>query len=328
MKNFEIRKVGEGSSTRTVYRNPDEELKRKIASFLPETETVDIGWPPTKWKVEERDGDEYRCTEGRNVKYFTVEEVEKARASQIENSRNRAYPAYKYFKDCFGVISKLVTVVSERENNGDFYSLEILNLVDGFSTGSVVGMSYEINPMSVEFYNEFYRYEIETYNKIGLEPSVSASSLCLHFTPEGDFVNRDYNKDFSKFQQGVISPTVALEALKKMLFKKVGNGVTKSKGKFYTDKFCFVPYNRFHSEHKPSLEFGFYVVPVRSDGKSYQVYTGDTIYRKPANLEQSSREEMWSYLMNMLTPAQECLLSDDFLNWKQYLPKEKIEIEN
>ena len=53
------------------------ELKKKIAAFkIEKSNEVIIGWPEKTWTIEALEGDEYKCTNGKNVHYFSKVEIE------------------------------------------------------------------------------------------------------------------------------------------------------------------------------------------------------------------------------------------------------------
>lgn len=305
MKKYVIRKQGEGSDTYTIFNNPNTELKKQISNFKCDTNTVEMGWPSRKWTILEKDGDEYKCQSDRDISYFKVSDVEKNRIEYIEEQRNSKFLAFEHFKSCFGIITEYTPN----------YNLSILDLTDGMSMGRIVGMNTNINTMSVEAYFTQYEYEINKYQELSLKCGVHGQNMCLYFTPYGDFINRDYNINLENYSQDTISPTVILNELKTLIYNEVGEKTLEySKGIYYTSTHCYVIYTS-----EKNNEFGIEVIPVRHDGKSYQIHSGYTIYKKPAKTVQKTVNELWDELMSALTPLQKCLVSDDYLNYKNYI---------
>ena len=83
-----------------------------------------------------------------------------------------------------------------------------------------------------------------------------------------------------------------------MSIKKL-EGLQYSRGKYYTDKFCYIPY---YNELRGDLELGIEIVPVRYDGKSYQKHSGYPIYKKPAKLEPKTSEDLLEDVKSLMTP--------------------------
>lgn len=314
MKKYELRKEKDGNYT--VYKNPNEKLKAEISNFKPDTTQFETYFPPATWVIGEKEGDEYRCTSGKNVQYFPVSEVEEKLKGSAEESRNKKFQAYSYFKDCFGTVSCL------REYKGRPCHLSVLDITKAIPMGSIVGIGDDLDTTSVNFYNTEFRYEIETYQALGIEISAVGTSMCLYFTEEGDFINRDYNVDLSTYENRVISPSVILDEVKQLLKEDLGSSKVETDGKkFYTSKKCYIPYVKYDG-------IGFEVIPVRSNGTSYQVYSGDPIYKKPADskLKPATIEDMLSLFDNVENPVTKCLLSDDFLNVHEVMKQVKEDV--
>ena len=313
MKKYEIRKENEGNYT--VYKNPNEKLKPEIASYKPETAQFVTYFPPATWVIGEKEGDEYRCTSGKNVQYFPVSQVEENLKRSTEEARNKKYQAFNYFKDCFGTVSYL------QEYEGRPWCLSVLDITEGIAMGSVVGMGTEIDTTSVNFYNTEFRYQKETYQALGIKIDAVGTTMCLYFTEEGDFINRDYNVDLSAYENRVITPSIILDEVKQLIKEDLGNLNIETDGKkFYTSKKCYIPYVK-------SSGIGFTVIPARSNGTSYQLYSGETIHKKPADskLKPATVEDMLSIFDNVENPVIKCLLSDDFLNIHEVLKQVKEE---
>jgi hypothetical protein len=167
-----------------------------------------MGWPSKKWTVGEKEGKEYKCHSGKNIQYFSVEEVEEALSEDLEIERNMKYQAHKHFKNTFGIISHLETFNLDK----GYASLSVLDLKKGNDfLGRAIGMERKensIDTLTVQGYETFYEYKMSGYKGLHLKLRPGAQMLNIHFTPEGDFINRDYNEDLSKYECKEISPTV------------------------------------------------------------------------------------------------------------------------
>lgn len=310
--------------TFTTYKNLDAKLKAEIAEFKLTDKTVEIGWPRKTWTIEGKEGNEYKLVNGKNVQYVHEDELRESLATKLEYARNMKYKAGNYFKNVFGIISKLNQPDSKNKN---YASLEIIDMQGindfmGRAVGSIKPVE-DIDTMAVQGYETFYEYKMSGYKGIRVEMSPGGRMLNIYFTPDGDFINRDYNENLSDFEQKEISPTVFLEMFKKAFldeFKDVKH-FEYSSGKYFTKKVCVIPY----AKNSEIGHIGFDIVPVRYDGKSYQHNSGDKIYKKGSKVELKTPLEAFEDLMSQLKPIEKCLLSDDFKNFMKYVPEKEPE---
>ena len=79
--------------------------------------------------------------------------------------------------------------------------------------------------------------------------------------------------------------------------KKLGE-LQYSRGKYYNDKFCYIPY---FTEERGNLELGVDIIPVRYDEKSYQKMPGYTIYKKPTKLESKTGVDLLEDVKKLMT---------------------------
>lgn len=275
----------------SVFKNPNAELKAKIAAFKINMDEVEMGWPEKMWKIVGWEGDEAKCKEGKNTSYFTRKEINEALSNKLEYERNQAFQAFEYFKEAFGVISWL------QKNKGCMHLRKIDLENSNDFIGRMVGVPQrKINPLRVEGYETFFDYELSDYNGIELKVGVSGRMLSLFFNENGDYVNRDYNEDMTYYECKDIHPSVVFEGFEKRILA-LGK-LKHSKGKYYTDKFCFIPY--FYEE-RGDLKLGVQMIPARDDGKSYQENSGCTIYKKPAKLEDSSAVDLLKMIKSKMS---------------------------
>ncbi len=275
------------SNNYSIYTNPDEKLRAEIASFNIPTDVITLGWPEKEWKIIGYEEDEVKCQSGRNISYFPKKEIEQALSSNLEEKRNQKYQAYNYFKNAFGIISFFY-------DEKGYMKLRKIDLQSAFSTLDMVtpGVTNKVNTMSVQFYNNFYEYELSdielTYREMGC-------TLNLYFNSDGDYVNRDYNENLNQYKCEDISPKILYESFKNKILK-IGK-LQHCKGKYYTDKYCFIPY--FYEE-RGEFKLGVEKVPVRDDKKSYQEYSGQPIYKRPAKTDEVNSSHLWETILKLM----------------------------
>lgn len=299
MKKYFLNKTGESSNTFSVYENPDKKLKEEIASFDIDRSKVTLGWPEKEWEILEWEKDEVKCKHGRDISYFKRQEIEEALTENLEDARNKKHQAYQHFKKAFGIISYI------KKYNNKIYGLRKIDLSGAIPFGMDEKRMFPINTRSVEFYRTFFDYDLNIGDdSIYLKTSESGCSLNLYFDKNGNYVNRDYNEDFNLYECEDVSPLILFENFEKSI-KKL-EGLQYSRGKYYTDKFCYIPY---YNESRGDLELGVEIIPVREDGKSYQKYSGHPIYKRPAKLEYKTSEDLLEDVKSLMTPKFKWLLN-------------------
>lgn len=293
-------KKGSTYDTYSTYKNPNESLKQQIKDFkLEDTTTVRMGWPTRTWTIDSIEGKSVKCVDGKNVQYFPKAEIDEALAEKLENKRNMAFPAHKYFKECFGIITSVY------KDKGNLYRLKKLSL------GKAIPMSFDgkqkLNPLDLNIYQGMYDYQIDTYHGIALEVRIGAEMLNLHFNEEGDFVNRDYNCNLTEFDGEDLSPAVMLAELEKQIRSSITGKIFKAGKKYYTDKNCYIPYLN-EEDHK----IGVQMAAVRYDNVSYQARSGYPIHKKPAKAVEVTINDLIQDVLSLLTPSLKVALSDDY----------------
>ena len=295
MKEFQIKRVlPEGSTYNnyyTTYRNPNAKLRKEIASFkLPEN-TVTLGWPEKTWKILEYENREVKCQSGRNINYFTVEEVREALDSNLTYERNQKYQPHKYFKQHFGIISK---VYKDKKS----IHIEKWDMVDALNTGALVGAYQPLDPTTVEFYGNHYRVELTWYDdNIKLKASKHGSSLNMWFDENGDYVNRDYNENLNEFKNEDVDLKQVLDHWHKNLIKTYGREIEHLNGKYYFKDECLVPYVYDNDDSDP--EFGIEIYKSEDKGKTYKKWRSKAI-KKPKKTEWVNIEHLWNKLMEIM----------------------------
>lgn len=210
-KELIIEKRGEDSNTHHIFENPNAELKKQIQDYLTnyKSKEIKMGWPSKTYTVGELEGDEYRCTEGKNVTYFNKKEVEENLEEQKLYDMNLQFNVFHHFADIFGTISHANVVKGRAKIETLIPNYEKLN---GFS------MDGSYHPKSLAFFGDYYerefsyssyydRYEL----KITKGPSVAG--INMFFNKEGNIVNRDYNFKLQDFEPGIYDASSQIEEL-------------------------------------------------------------------------------------------------------------------
>jgi len=263
--------LGEKDKGYSVYKNPNVELREKIKNFKPDQTKVTMGWSSKTWDIIEWEDKEVKCQSGRNTNYFKIEEVKKALVDQEALERNLAFPAYKHFKDAFGIISRL-----RKSDYG--WDMEILDLTDNIKIGG------NFNPTSVEHYKFTYSGELNFGDDFSLELRKSCNNMCLYFNSDGDYMNRDYNEDLSTFKCQEMSLKTLLDEFKKRIINLGEIGCFR--GAYYIGQKKYKLFvNREDHEIFNKIEFGLY---------------GDDVKSKPKKMEFKSGEEVWLEIQKLI----------------------------
>ena len=281
----------------SIFENTNSDLKRKISEFkVSNSDEVKMGWPSKTWKIIEQDGEEVKCQEGRNITYFKLTDIEEALKDKLEYERNQKFKAFEHFKEAFGVIS----LFRKHEGHMMLRKIDLQNCIGLLGRRINLDLNAEsqrvIDTRGVEGYDTFYAYELNSYKGIEISASASGGTLNLFFNSEGNYVNRDYNEDILMYSCEDISPTIIFKEFEKRILAI--KNLNHSKGKYYTDTHCYIPY--FYEE-RGDLKSGVEIVPIRYDKKTYQHMAGETIYKKPAVLEKSTSKEMLNDIKNKMT---------------------------
>lgn len=280
MEKHIIGQRGKKDSNRySIFKNPNEELRKEISEYDPDIPYFIQGWPNKDWVIDTWETDEVKCVAGKNVMYFPRKDVEEFIINEKERLRNNKYPAYKYFKQCFGVISRL--------NIGDrgYSSLSKLDLNNGMDIGAPVGIKQEINTMDVCGYDTFIEYSINPYYGLSFEASNHGRMLNIYFTKDGDFINRDYNEAIQDYKCEDISVDELLTQYREKL-QEIPVELEFFRGKYYSKDICYVP---DFDERKETVHL--YYARRKASGM-YQVSSGWSNYKKPKGTVKKTREDL------------------------------------
>jgi hypothetical protein len=275
----------------SIYANPNKALKQEIIDFVANyapTE-VTLGWPPKKWEIIEKDGEEYKLQSGRDVKYVSVVEVEETQAENLTTLVNEKFITGQHFHNSFGTLYKY--------RDGEYAQLSIMDIkeVAGLTMGIKSERPFNNNDLCV--YRTAFEYKINTYHALGIEINVHLPMMFLTFTMDGNFKNRNYNENLNSFSNTPVEPKIMLDDLKKRIRKKIGEAeLTKAeKGtNYFTRDFAFIPYS---GVVRGTYEFGVHIIPSRRDGKSYQNGSGNTIYKLPTKAVTTSVDSLIDDMM-------------------------------
>jgi len=257
-------KIGSGSDTWSIFKNPSEELLDRILNRAPQrTFKVVFG---IEWTIDADEPDEdgeIRCRSGKNIHYYKPEEIEEyMKDSKEEILGKEIDPAYHFFK-FFCPLYKL----TESGN-----SKHIRYITGGHK-----------DPGSSMGYVEEYEFElVDNWNKIGLNYKHHYYTCFVKYDDNGNFLVRDYNVDITEYQQGLPPTKKVYDSFKKLILKFENFQIGKSSELWFSNKIMLQPFLSLSGE---DILFTLDKVPVRSDGASYQEYAGLPITKKPKNLK-------------------------------------------
>jgi len=275
----------------STYKNPDAKLRKEIASFKLPCNKVTLGWPEKEWTILEYEKDEVKCRSGRNTNYFPIDEVKEALEENLKYERNQKYQPHKYFKKHFGIVSKIY-------KHQKSLSINMLDMTDAATVGSLVGMKDLLDPTGVEFYGYFYNIQLDwREDSIKLKVSRHASSMNIWFDENGDYVNRDYNQNLNEFKNEEADLKMVLAYWRKNLIKSYGKEIEHLNGKYYIKDECLVPYIYDDGDRDPI--FGIDIYKSEDKGKTYKKWREKSI-KKPKKTEWVNIDHLWNKLMEIM----------------------------
>lgn len=266
------------SSKHTVFENPNKELKAMIMAFNPEINTYEKHFPPSIWDIGEIEDGQYKCTSGKNIQYFDVEEIESYRADKKIRLLNREFPPDKWFKKCFGI----VTLLYADDNTLNYKQFDLNDF------GKFCLPDDDVDYTSVNFFGTFTEYNLCKYyswhSPIGFKFERSGSStMSLYFNTDGNFVNRDYNVKLQDYSCTDISYEYLLDELQEFVltFKPFdGDEFLYSRGKYYGAEYMY---------ELIDLE---YDITRRDDENSYKNGSGYPRKKLPKRVERKTHKDM------------------------------------
>lgn len=271
----------------SIFENRDAELKRKILEFPALDEFED--WPRTKWKIHSYEGDEVKCVSGKNVKYFNKTDIEERLAHERTEKLGETFDPVKSFFEQFGSVHDVQT-----HKEKDWFVYTVKTLTGGFLPGHEGGLS------RMGCVNEQERTLNCTKNGITLKFHDVGVMSFLEFLPNGDFINREYNIPLQRYTQKAPDFSKMLEMLKKAVKDLGPLEYSEKTKKFYNQSFCYVPsFTKQIAEGRQDpydMEFELLGIPKRHGKDDYQQYSGDTIFKKPANTVNLTPAQVWKKL--------------------------------
>jgi hypothetical protein len=276
----------------TVFLNHDAALREAVLNVKPPT-TFTSGWSRDKWTIDSYEGDEVKCTSGKNVKYFSKEEIEKIQHNLIKEDRIEKFNPFNKFFDQHGSLYRY-----QEYNDLNYSTKSIEALIGGESPGeesadlpdlrSHMGMcsvnEYEFNITKTEFQLRFKEH---------------CSTGFMEYTDEGDFVNRDYNQTLQLFTQEKPDILSIYTSFQDAILLLGSLEKTSASNILYSDNFCYVP---FINDDTWGIEFTLAKIPVRPDyPRTYQFDRGDTIFKKPAKTIVLTVDEVLSFIETEFT---------------------------
>jgi len=287
MRHLVISTHGEDSSKRTTFRNPNEELKKKISEFkLSDKEKSTTRFMGDDWNIEEWEEDEVRCTFERNVMYIKRSDIEREHASKLEMQRGLAFPMVDYFKDMFGVlVYKTSTKVKK---------------LDMVSVYGLCGSPY--NPTSINGYGRVYEAELDTYRSLTVKLSASnGMGLFLSFDADGNVSNRDYNEELQNYKASDDKLISIFDNWTKVIRSRINGPIytNKTKTRYFTDAECLTPY--FEDNGQENFQFGLYTLKVSDKSGVYKEYRSETV-KLPAKPIETTVDDLINHVKGLLTP--------------------------
>lgn len=277
-------KRGDAGSGYSIYKNPDPVLRKQIAEFKSEKNTITMGWPAVEWEIKKYVKDEVKCVRGKDVKYFPKAEVDEAITETLAYERNQKFQPHQYFKKHFGIVSYLWKA-------GNDITLVKLDLVKGYG---MLGSDKPVDPLTVQVYDTAYSYEVNDYEGIILSVEEHPEMMNIYFDADGNYVNRNYNLNLNTYETKDIHQKVVLDFFEKRILS-IGK-LEFASGKYFNAKFCYIPF-------VDEKSVGVQRIPVRADKRSYQKQSGYPIYKKPSKTESKTAKELLNHL-HELKPAE------------------------
>lgn len=299
-----FREEGSRYDDYSIFRNPLEELKKKVANFKISKDTVTLGWPSVKFTIESHESDadgDIKCLNGKNIHYFPKSEVDKALGEKLKEARNAKFKAFEYFREAFGIVSYI-----------NEYQLKIINLKNMFDMSKALGGEGGFSKTT----GGFYDYKLETYYYTGISMHSHGESMNLFFTEDGDFINRDYIQKLVDFECKDIKPSELVEKFKNHLRKDYKGSIFEEvRGKYYSDKAVFIPFQHNGDEDsRDNGAFGFDIIPKHKYLKdTYKKYCKPAIKKPKAEGEKYTLEQVIDRLLDSLSDELKNKLSDDYV---------------
>lgn len=260
--------------TYTIFNNPNTRIKEELKNFNIDNTEVEMFNPSGLWKIVEWEENEVKCTQGGNIYYFPRKNIEDALKLKLNNDKIKQIPAGKLFFDCYNTLSKY-----NNDPKSEYETLTILT----------VGKIKDREDLILQ-----KTYHISTYHGYELHFTEYNNGCNIEFDDNGDFIV-GYNS-FELFEHKYISPKIIFENFEKHFDKFKKMAFQYSKGIYFTEKICYVPF-----VDKQNNKIGYTAHGLRNDEMSYE-RRGAHI-KKPKKFEFRPGTALWEDVKQLLTPT-------------------------
>lgn len=247
--------TGKESNTYSTWKNQDDELRKKIVNY-PLDDFI-IEWPRAKWNIDSYDGDDVKCVDGRNVKYFTRQEVDTMLKTQKEHNIAGDFNAPGLFLKQFGPLYKRI-IWDNPYNNMEHYR-EYLTIIEKpftFNSGVKGDLMSYIKEYEFIYTGSKAEFKLEYRGGYG-------TTAFLNFDENGNFSNREYNIPMLQFKQEKVDPADMYAKFKQDFCNLGVITLNQKRNRIFTDEFCYHPY--FWNEQNES-RFTLQGTKVQSPG--------------------------------------------------------------
>jgi hypothetical protein len=260
----------------TTFLNADPQLKAEVLAIQPDNTFV--AWPNETWTIEEYDGDEVKCSQGRNIKYFKREDVEEYQREQVKEKRNTSLNVFQKFFQIHGPLYR------EQTYKRDDYQIHKVDVLLSGNTPKPGEMAFS-GIMENEY--EF----VDSDSEITLKFKEHGNIAFMHFDDDGNFYNRDYNVKIQEFTQTKPDLQIFLQKFRDSVKALGPLQVSQKSDTLYGEDFCYIPWSE---TDQWGSEFELKKIPRRPgfSGYTYQRWKGESIIKKPTTVVTLSPEEV------------------------------------
>jgi len=270
----------------STFLNKDASLVQTILNY-PEVKTFDYLWE--KWTIDSYDGDEVKCTCGRDIKFFSKEDVDKYVKTTLKSELEQKFRPDKAFTSQFSPI------YCDSSHRYDY--------IDHNTTSRSISI---IPHDETEMFGVWERgqiFKIEEYNmsdgadELTMKYSFSWRMVFITYDKDANFVNRDYNIRLQDYGQKKPSFAVFYSQLLSNIASLGPVERTKNSiNTFFNQTHCLKVYLVDDIDKRNEVSFFIEKIPLRYDGVSYQKRSGYPVIKRPIKLESITTEDFLDLL--------------------------------
>jgi len=261
----------------STFLNKDLDLIQKIKNH-PKPTSFKYTWE--EWTIDSYEGDEVKCLSGKNVRYFSKEEVEEYVKKRFNDEINELYPPQSALVNQFFPLY-CYTNYKDKYRNENYENTHI-SILSSYSNVKAPKNWNLPRYMKGEDYSLTNKLD-----QIQFTYSLRGSGCWINYDEDGNFVNRDYNLALKTYNQEKPS-FVDLYANLLMYIANLGHveAGKNAKNTFFTQTHCLKFYlNNELNDSKEELNFYIEKLPMREDGVSYKKeYGHGSIVKRPDQL--------------------------------------------